>query len=86
MMRVSVAYVDPGTTFWQALEVDEGCNILYAINHSGLLAKVPSVDLENQKVGIFGKVAKLDTLLKEGDRVEVYRPITATPDDDDDDE
>lgn len=85
-MRVSVAYVEPDITFWQALEVDDGCNILHAINHSGLLAKVPSIDLEIQKVGIFGKVAKLDTPLKEGDRVEVYRPITATPDDECNDE
>mgnify|MGYP001769002962 CR=1 FL=1 len=85
-MRISVAYVDPAINFWQTLEVDEGCNLLYAINRSGVLAKVPTIDLEQQKVGIFGKVAKLDTLLKEGDRVEIYRPIIATPDDDEDDE
>jgi len=84
-MRISVAYVDPDISFWQSLEVDEGCNLLYAINQSGVLKKVPTIDLELQKVGIFGKVAKLDTLLKEGDRVEIYRPITATPEDDDDD-
>ena len=84
-MRISVAYVDPGISFWQSLEVDEGCSLLHAINQSGVLKKVPAIDLEQQKVGIFGKVAKLDALLKEGDRVEIYRPITATPEDDDDD-
>ncbi|HEY0721622.1 MAG TPA: RnfH family protein [Gammaproteobacteria bacterium] len=82
-MRISVAYVDPTISFWQSMEVDEGCNLLCAINQSGLLQKVQGIDLENQKVGIFGKVAKLDALLKEGDRVEIYRPITAQPEDDD---
>jgi len=81
-MRVSVAYVEPGTTFWQMLEVDDGCRLLDAIHQSGLLKKVTTIDLDKQKVGIFGKVAKLDTELAEGDRVEIYRPLTATPDDD----
>ncbi len=85
-MRVSVAYVQPGTTFWQMLEVDDGCNLMNAINQSGILKKVPTIDLEKQKVGIFGKAAKLDTLLKDGDRVEIYRPITSAPGDADDDE
>jgi len=83
-MRVSVAYIDPATTFWQTLEVEDGCDLGSAITLSGILMKVPAIDLDTQKVGVFGKVAKLDTLLKEGDRVEIYRPITATPDDDDD--
>lgn len=83
-MRVSVAYVDPGNNFWQHIEVDEGCNLLYAINQSGILRKIPAIDLATQKVGIFGKVATLDSELKEGDRVEIYRPITATPEEDDD--
>lgn len=83
-MRVSVAYVDPTISFWQPLEVDEGCNVLYAINQSGVLRKIPTIDLETQKVGIFGKVAQLDTELKEGDRIEIYRPITAVIAEDDD--
>lgn len=82
-MRVSVAYVDPVISFWQTLEVNDGCNLLNAINQSGILKKIPAIDLESQKVGIFGKVAKLDTQLNEGDRVEIYRPITATPESND---
>ena len=39
----------------------------------------PVIYLKQQKVGIFGKLSKLDTAVKEGDRVEVYRPITADP-------
>ena len=40
---------------------------------------VPEIDLENQKVGIFGKITKLDAIVADGNRVEVYRPITADP-------
>ena len=46
---------------------------------SGILAQFPHIDLAVQKVGVFAKVVKLDTPLKHGDRVEIYRPITCDP-------
>jgi hypothetical protein len=46
---------------------------------TGLLEQFPEIDLERQKVGIFGKITRLDTKLEEGNRVEIYRPITADP-------
>jgi putative ubiquitin-RnfH superfamily antitoxin RatB of RatAB toxin-antitoxin module len=46
---------------------------------SGLLARFPHIDLAAQKVGVFSKAAKLDTALRPGDRVEIYRPIIADP-------
>ena len=50
-----------------------------AIENSGLLQQFPEIDLETQKVGIFGKLTKLDAKLQEGSRIEIYRPITADP-------
>jgi putative ubiquitin-RnfH superfamily antitoxin RatB of RatAB toxin-antitoxin module len=50
-----------------------------AIERSGLLAQCPEIDLAVFKVGIFGKVAKIDQVLEEGDRVEIYRPLIADP-------
>jgi putative ubiquitin-RnfH superfamily antitoxin RatB of RatAB toxin-antitoxin module len=50
-----------------------------AIEVSGILERFPEIDLKINKIGIFGKVAKLDTLLTEGDRVEIYRPLIADP-------
>jgi hypothetical protein len=44
-----------------------------------MLNQYPHIDLSAQKVGIFGKLAKLDAPIKEGDRVEIYRQITADP-------
>jgi putative ubiquitin-RnfH superfamily antitoxin RatB of RatAB toxin-antitoxin module len=50
-----------------------------AIELSGMLKQYPHIDLTAQKVGIFGKLAKLDAAVKEGDRVEIYRQITVDP-------
>jgi uncharacterized protein len=43
------------------------------------MKQFPEIDLERQKVGIFGKICKLDTVVTEGARIEVYREITADP-------
>jgi len=50
-----------------------------AIECSGLLPQFPEIDLSTQAVGIFGRIVKLDGPVSDGDRVEIYRPITADP-------
>jgi putative ubiquitin-RnfH superfamily antitoxin RatB of RatAB toxin-antitoxin module len=50
-----------------------------AIEASGILRRFPEIDLKTNKIGIFGKAAKLDAVLTEGDRVEIYRPLIADP-------
>jgi putative ubiquitin-RnfH superfamily antitoxin RatB of RatAB toxin-antitoxin module len=78
-MQVGVAYSDPAQQLWLRIEVPEEATVQLAIEQSGILQKFPAIDLANDKVGIFGKAAELDALLKPGDRVEIYRPITADP-------
>ena len=78
-MRVSIAYAEPTAQYWQELEIKDVATVGDAIERSGILQQFPEIDLETQKVGIFGKVVKLDALLAEGDRIEIYRPITADP-------
>lgn len=78
-MQVGVAYSEPAQQSWVNIEVPENTTVGEAIARSGLLAQYPHIDLEAQKVGIFGKVVKLDAPLKPGDRVEIYRPIIADP-------
>jgi hypothetical protein len=51
-----------------------------AIERAGLLEQYPDIDLDSQRIGIFGKFTKPDAKVKDGDRVEIYRPITADPD------
>jgi uncharacterized protein len=79
MMKVGVAYAIPGKQVWLDVELPEGSTVQDAIYQSGILWRFPEIDLAQRKVGIFGKLAKLDAPLKEGDRVEIYRPITADP-------
>lgn len=78
-MNVGVCYAEADRQTWLRLEVPDDSTVQQAIELSGLLNQYPYIDLGKQKVGIFGKLAKLDTPVKEGDRVEIYRPITADP-------
>ena len=78
-MHVSVTYNEPPQQVWLRIEVPEECTVAQAIEQSGILAGFPHVDLESQKVGIFGKVAPLDARLRPGDRVEIYRAIVCDP-------
>jgi putative ubiquitin-RnfH superfamily antitoxin RatB of RatAB toxin-antitoxin module len=61
------------------LEVPDNNSIEQTIHLSGVLKLYPEINLSNQKVGIFGKISLLDTKVKDGDRVEIYRQITVDP-------
>lgn len=78
-MNVGVCYAEVDRQLWMRLEVPDHSTVAETIQLSGLLKLYPEINLDNQKVGIFGKIAKLDTPVQEGDRVEIYRPITADP-------
>lgn len=79
MLKISVAYTHPLNKRWLKLQVAEDCTVLDAIKQSGILEQCPEIDLETQKVGVYGRFIKLDAGLKDGDRIEIYRPITADP-------
>lgn len=94
-MNVGVCYAESDRQLWLRFEVPETSTVEQAIRSSGILQRFPEIDLSSQKVGVFGKLVKLDASLKEGDRIEIYRPIVADPrtvrrraigDDDDDDD
>jgi putative ubiquitin-RnfH superfamily antitoxin RatB of RatAB toxin-antitoxin module len=76
---VEVAYALPDDQVILKLEVPEGSTAELAIKESGILDRYPDIDLDNQKVGIFGKLKKLTEPLRAGDRVEIYRPLIADP-------
>jgi len=79
MMKVGIAYALPTRQVWFDVDLPDGATIKDAIERSGILKQFPDIDLEKQKVGVFSKVSKLDTALEDGDRVEIYRPITCDP-------
>jgi len=79
-IHVEIAYALPDEQHLLSLNVNIDSTIEMAIQLSGLLEQYPDIDLgKTNKVGIFGKLAKLDKVLKAGDRVEIYRPLIADP-------
>jgi hypothetical protein len=78
-MPVEVAFALPGEQVILALEVAPGTTVRQAIERSGVLERFPQIDLDDNKVGVFGKLTKLDAELRPGDRVEIYRPLIADP-------
>ena len=78
-MIVEVAYALADKQSLSSLEVKEGTTLKEAIEASGILEIYNQIDLSKQQVGIFSKFASLDTVLREKDRVEIYRPLVADP-------
>lgn len=79
MVHVQLCYAAPLREYFRALAVAPGTTIEQAIAQSGILQDIPGIDLTVQPVGIFGKRRPLDTVLRERDRVEIYRPLIADP-------
>lgn len=61
------------------LVLPEGSTVQQAIERSGLLGEFPEIDLARNKLGIWNKLAKPDAVLRDRDRVEIYRPLIADP-------
>lgn len=78
-INVEVAYAEPERQLIIPVNVDMGTTIGGAIVQSGIMIEFPELDIENSKVGIFGKASTMVTVLKDGDRVEIYRPLIADP-------
>ena len=78
-IKVEVLYALPQEQALLTVEVPQGATLADAIKISGLLDKYPGIDLSTNKVGIFGKLSKLDVALRVKDRVEIYRPLIADP-------
>ena len=76
---VEVAYALPNQQVILPVKIAKGANAEQAIKASGVLAKFPEIDLAVNKIGVFGKLSKLDAELRHLDRVEIYRPLIADP-------
>lgn len=78
-IRIEIAYAKPARQELIELKLPLGSTIQQAVEASGLLQRHPEIELAKARVGIYGKLAKLDTVLREKDRVEIYRPLIADP-------
>ena len=80
-LQVYVVYATPQDEFIRPMRVAPGTTVGQAIEGSGVLARHPEINLVTQPVGIYGKKKTLDTVLRERDRVEIYRALLADPKD-----
>lgn len=78
-INVEVVYALADVQDLARLSLPEGSTAMHAIEASGLLAEHPEIDMKKNKIGVFAKLAKADTLLRDRDRVEIYRPLIADP-------
>lgn len=78
-IQVQVCYATPEQQFLHDLHLPAGATLHEAIKQSGVLVQIPEIDLSHCRVGIYNKLKTLDTLLREHDRVEIYRPLIADP-------
>ena len=78
-IKVEVAYSQPSGQVIISIDIETGATLDEAIKLSGILEQFPEIDLAKNKVGVFGKIAKLERELRAGDRVEIYRALIADP-------
>lgn len=78
-IAVEVVYAQPDMQRLYTLRVAANATVRDAIEQSNVLQEFAGIDLNHNKIGIFGKVVKLDQILRHGDRVEIYRPLLADP-------
>lgn len=78
-IKVEVVYALAHEQTLLSVEIPQGTTLGDAIKLSGMLEKHPDIDLSLNKIGIFGKLGKLDSVLRERDRIEIYRPLIADP-------
>ena len=80
-ITVVVAYAPLGQPLYRDLQLTPGSTVGEAIRACGLLAQCTETGVNCNRVGIFGRLAQLDTPLRDGDRVEIYRPLNTDPKD-----
>lgn len=79
MLKIEVCYALPQKQELVSVKLPAGATLQQALEASGLLAKYPEIDLKKNKFGVFAKLSKPDTVLRDRDRVEIYRPLIADP-------
>ena len=79
MIKIEVLYALPHEQTLLTVDAPQGITLADAVKISGILEKYPEIDLATNKVGLFGKLSKQDVVLRDKDRVEIYRPLIADP-------
>ena len=78
-LKVEVVYALPEREDAVSVSLPAGATALDALRASGLLERHPEIDLARQRIGVYGRVVGAEARLRDGDRVEVYRPLAVEP-------
>lgn len=79
MIKVEIVFALPDTATSLSIEVAEGTTAEQAVLQSGIAEKCPEIDLTSLALGVWNRTVKNHQVLKEGDRIEIYRPLIADP-------
>jgi putative ubiquitin-RnfH superfamily antitoxin RatB of RatAB toxin-antitoxin module len=79
LIQVEVVYARSEEQVLLVLEVEQGSTVGQVIERSGILDRIPEIGRPPVRVGIFGRAAELTAAVREGDRIEIYRPLIADP-------
>jgi putative ubiquitin-RnfH superfamily antitoxin RatB of RatAB toxin-antitoxin module len=79
MIGIQIVDARPERSIVKSLRLAQGARIADALDAAATDADFGGVDLKNSPVGIFGRLAQKDQLLKDGDRIEIYRPLVQEP-------
>lgn len=79
VFEIEVAYAKPDSQAVVVLKVPSGVSAEEAVSLSGLLERYPEINQSDLKLGVFGVLCKPEQRLKQGDRVEIYRPLIHDP-------
>ncbi|KZN46103.1 RnfH family protein [Pseudoalteromonas luteoviolacea] len=79
MIKVEVVFALPDKATTVTVDVAEGTSAEQVVLQSGILERCPEIESTNLSLGIWNRTVKLHQVVKEGDRIEVYRPLIADP-------
>ena len=78
-MSIEVALAMPEKQELLKIKMSSGSTVAQAIDQSGILSQFDGIEVDPTKVGIFGHMTDMDQVLRDGDRVEIYRALIADP-------
>jgi len=78
-MNINIVYALPQQQYLESMDISDETTVEQALQGSQLLHRFPDLNLAEHKVGIFGKLGKMTQILRDGDRIEIYRSLPRKP-------
>jgi putative ubiquitin-RnfH superfamily antitoxin RatB of RatAB toxin-antitoxin module len=78
-MRVELAFATPAKQIVKEIDVVDGATVGDVIEQAGLDREFPEIDFAKLQTGVWGRLAERGQRVRDGDRVELYRPLEMDP-------